>query len=41
MEELLSGGDHEWGWYQEDVPTLIAEIDRLRALLGLPRWEGE
>jgi hypothetical protein len=44
MEEFLAEGreqDKEWGWYVDDVPVLLAEIDRLRVLLGLPRFDGE
>lgn len=25
-DQLLTGGDHEWGWFQDIVPVLLAEI---------------
>ncbi len=27
------GEDHEWGWYVDDVPALIAEVKALRKAL--------
>ena len=32
-DRATDGGDHEWGWYRDDVPALINEIHRLEALI--------
>lgn len=48
MEQLATdGGDHEWGWYVDDVPTLLELGDALAQALrehdpravALRRWD--
>lgn len=33
VERATDGGDHEWGWYVDHVPMLVAEIRSLRRQL--------